>query len=63
MRLKKMGILSLIGTLTLGSLTGCTSKDTESASNKDQLEKVTMVLDWTPNTNHTGLYVELENGY
>ena len=63
MRLKKMGILSLIGTLTLGSLTGCTSKDTESASNKDQLEKVTMVLDWTPNTNHTGLYVALENGY
>lgn len=24
---------------------------------------VTVVLDWTPNTNHTGLYVALENGY
>jgi ABC-type nitrate/sulfonate/bicarbonate transport system substrate-binding protein len=24
---------------------------------------VTLVLDWTPNTNHTGLYVALENGY
>ena len=22
-----------------------------------------MVLDWTPNTNHTGLYVALEKGY
>lgn len=27
------------------------------------LEKVTMVLDWTPNTNHTGLYVAQEKGY
>ena len=27
------------------------------------LQDVTMVLDWTPNTNHTGLYVALENGY
>ena len=29
--------------------------------NKD--EKITVVLDWTPNTNHTGLYVALEKGY
>ncbi len=27
------------------------------------LEKITFVLDWTPNTNHTGLYVALEKGY
>ncbi len=27
------------------------------------LEKVTLVLDWTPNTNHTGLYVAQEKGY
>ena len=27
------------------------------------LKKVTFVLDWTPNTNHTGLYVALQNGY
>ncbi len=26
-------------------------------------EEVTVVLDWTPNTNHTGLYVAVENGY
>lgn len=30
---------------------------------KDQLEKVTMVLDWTPNTNHTGLYVAQAQGF
>ncbi|OGX68518.1 MAG: ABC transporter substrate-binding protein [Paenibacillus sp. RIFOXYA1_FULL_44_5] len=27
------------------------------------LTKVTVVLDWTPNTNHTGLYVAQEKGY
>ncbi len=26
-------------------------------------DEITVVLDWTPNTNHTGLYVALENGY
>lgn len=26
-------------------------------------DEVTFVLDWTPNTNHTGIYVALENGY
>ncbi|MFC5988749.1 ABC transporter substrate-binding protein [Marinicrinis lubricantis] len=26
-------------------------------------QKVTVVLDWTPNTNHTGLYVAEEQGY
>src|SRR5690606_38138985 len=28
-----------------------------------RLEKVTLVLDWTPNTNHTGLYVARAKGY
>ena len=26
-------------------------------------EKITVVLDWTPNTNHTGLYVAESLGY
>lgn len=30
---------------------------------KDSLKKVSVVLDWTPNTNHTGLYVAKEKGY
>lgn len=34
----------------------------ESGENKE-LRKVTFVLDWTPNTNHTGLYVAQEKGY
>lgn len=39
-------------------LTGC-KKST--AVNK--LDPTTIILDWTPNTNHTGLYVALEKGY
>lgn len=30
---------------------------------KEDSQKVTFVLDWTPNTNHTGLYVAQEKGY
>lgn len=28
-----------------------------------QLKKITFVLDWAPNTNHTGLYAAIANGY
>lgn len=31
--------------------------------NKNQMKKVTFCLDWTPNTNHTGIYAALANGY
>ena len=30
---------------------------------KADAKKITFVLDWTPNTNHTGLYVAQANGY
>ena len=30
---------------------------------KEEPEKLTFVLDWTPNTNHTGLYVAQSLGY
>ncbi len=44
-------------------LTFCISFTACGDSNDNGLEKVTFVLDWTPNTNHTGLYVALEKGY
>lgn len=47
-------------------LLGCSSED-ENQSNQtteeSELEPVTFVLDWTPNTNHTGIYVAQEEGY
>ncbi|MBQ2739488.1 MAG: ABC transporter substrate-binding protein [Oscillibacter sp.] len=41
------------------SLTACGAKQEEAAGT----EKITFVLDWTPNTNHTGLYVAMAKGY
>jgi len=34
-----------------------------SCAKKDNLEEITFVLDWTPNTNHTGLYVAKDLNY
>jgi ABC-type nitrate/sulfonate/bicarbonate transport system substrate-binding protein len=48
--------------LSIGLLAGCGSEDSKE-DNSDSLEKVSVVLDWTPNTNHTGLYVAKEKGY
>lgn len=40
------------------AFTACGSEDTS-----EENVKITFCLDWTPNTNHTGLYVALANGY
>ena len=58
----------MLGAIIL--VTGCAgsgdksdSGDNKTTTNKGETEKVTVVLDWTPNTNHTGMYVALEEGY
>lgn len=59
--MKKM-IFALMATFLL---TSC-SNSNESGSNEENgedLKKVTVVLDWTPNTNHTGLYAAKAKGY
>ncbi|MGN7398560.1 ABC transporter substrate-binding protein [Cytobacillus praedii] len=54
--------ITLICTALL--LAGCSSgNDQTKEKDKKDLEKVTVVLDWTPNTNHTGLYVAKDKGY
>ncbi|MBS4219475.1 ABC transporter substrate-binding protein [Bacillus sp. FJAT-49711] len=50
----------LTSLLVLMLLTGCGGAKKEDSAG---LKKVTVVLDWTPNTNHTGLYVAKEKGY
>ncbi len=35
----------------------------EGVSSTGEKKKITFVLDWTPNTNHTGVYVAREKGY
>lgn len=59
--------LAAISALLL--LTGCAGSgqdaknESEDAGGKQELKEVTVVLDWTPNTNHTGLYAAKEKGY
>ncbi len=42
-------------------LAGCSGATEEKG--ETGLKKVSIVLDWTPNTNHTGLYVARDKGY
>lgn len=57
-------ILALFFALVLMmSVTGCGNTNKETDENREELTKITFVLDWTPNTNHTGLYVAQEKGY
>ncbi|ABX41530.1 ABC transporter substrate-binding protein [Lachnoclostridium phytofermentans] len=62
-KLKRILALILAAT-TLTTMTACGKKDNDvSNNNSKDLEKITFVLDWTPNTNHTGLYVAQAKGY
>ena len=40
-----------------------TNSDDASDDTTKELKDVTLCLDWTPNTNHTGFYVALQKGY
>lgn len=59
-KMKKLvsGFLLIATLITLGAC-----HKGQASKNDNKLEKVTFVLDWTPNTNHTGLYVAKEKGY
>lgn len=60
--LKKAISLLLTVSITTVLFVGCGTKD-ESVKKDEALKKVTVILDWVPNTNHTGLYVARDNGY
>ena len=55
---KKMLAAGLAAVMTVGAA----GSTTVSAAD-NETEKITFVLDWTPNTNHTGLYVAESLGY
>lgn len=68
-KMKKLSIVALVLILTATlALAGCQPKDAAAAGDgalepSAELEKVTVVLDWVPNTNHTGLYVAQDLGF
>ena len=58
----------MAGVMLLGAMAGCgkqakTESTSESTEKSKELTEITFVLDWTPNTNHTGLYVAQAKGY
>ena len=57
----KRAILLITAIFTL-ILAGCGGNNNE-VTNEEELTPVSFVLDWTPNTNHTGIYVAQAQGY
>ena len=57
--MKRLTVVILVFVLLLSAVS-CTSKE---RGVSEGLEKVRVILDYVPNTNHTGLYVALERGY
>lgn len=57
-QMRRMSLWMMIGFLFV--MTACSGVDPQTSSAE---QKVKIVLDWTPNTNHTGLYVAKEKGY
>ncbi len=60
----RMGLAGA-GLAGASALAGCSGNAAPSGSAQkgSGLKKITFALDWTPNTNHTGLYVAQEKGY
>ncbi len=58
----KKSIIAIVLIAVMGcfGLAGCGSSD---SGQSGDLTKITFVLDWTPNTNHTGIYVAQQLGY
>lgn len=59
--MKKRVLAVMLSVLLFAAMTGCGLKKEDADDGK--LKKITFVLDWTPNTNHTGIYVAKEKGY
>ena len=59
--MKKKVYALLLAVVMVFAMTACGNN--ESKNSESDLEKVTFVLDWTTNTNHTGFYVAQEKGY
>ena len=63
--MKKKILAAVLTACMLTSVTACGGSRDGGKKDRgsEDLEKITFVLDWTPNTNHTGLYVAKEKGY
>ncbi len=66
---KKAVLMAAAAVMVVGMLAGCgksagSGQDNASAETGGEgLKKITLLLDWTPNTNHTGIYTARDLGY
>ncbi|SNR42812.1 ABC transporter substrate-binding protein [Actinoplanes regularis] len=64
MIMRRRLLAALAGTSLTLALAACGGSDDKSAAGGGEaLRKVQVALDWTPNTNHTGLYVAQAKGF
>lgn len=61
--IRKIIALTMIAIMSACALMACGNDAGELTKNEDGLVEITFCLDWTPNTNHTGLYVADALGY
>lgn len=59
---KKLLALGLILTMVM-SMSACSGKSQNDAEKEKKLRDVTVILDYVPNTNHTGIYAAKDLGY
>lgn len=61
----KKGVWALLVVVFITVLAACNSdnEDSNASEKGEKLKAVSIVLDWTPNTNHTGLYVAKNQGF
>ena len=65
LRMKRL-LIALLASFVIAGCSNDQSSDQTKETKTNEgtaLKKVTVVLDWTPNTNHTGLYVAKDKGY
>lgn len=58
--MRSLAVLTVLATLVVGLTAACGNQPAPAAV---PLAKATVMLDWVPNTNHTGLYVAVDRGY
>lgn len=53
----------LAAVMTILLMASCGQQDEQSSPDNDEKKEVSIMLDWYPNTNHTGLYVAKDKGF
>ncbi len=64
MKKAKNIIAALMAAAAVLSMSACSAQnDKDDVQDSESLKKVSVILDYVPNTNHTGMYVALNKGY